>query len=272
MFFSACVVYFPRLLCPLPSFACLFVSLCHSSRSQTHTHGPLFSLNPTFVTQTVPSPLSRNPSPCQNGRWTLTISSLILYTPLVSVTSPSPSHSHPYIRPPSLTHSHTLILFLYCYFSAVPPVTESIPLSERLMDPNLPGPSHFCRPSWPSFMCDSVVKDTGMIYRSFSEYQDDLDLRVNPYSSLSTAFPSSSSSSSTSSSSSFSSFPSSSFSTSFSSCIPRKFRCSGRVGRGGRIVLDRFPVRNAYIRFILGLNCHFCLFFCACSFCLLRFF
>ena len=36
---------------------------------------------------------------------------------------------------------------------------ELIPLTDRLMDPNLPGPSHFCRPSWPSFMADSIVKE-----------------------------------------------------------------------------------------------------------------
>ena len=58
-----------------------------------------------------------------------------------------------------------------------------------------------------------------MIYRSFSEYQEDLELRI-PLSSTT------------------------------SSSLPRKYRCSGRVGRGGRIVVDRFPVEHLCIFFI----------------------
>ena len=40
-----------------------------------------------------------------------------------------------------------------------PPVVEIIPLSDRLMHPDLPGPTHFCRPTWPSFMADTIVKE-----------------------------------------------------------------------------------------------------------------
>ena len=40
-----------------------------------------------------------------------------------------------------------------------PPVVEIIPLSDRLMHPDLPGPAHFCRPTWPSFMADTIVKE-----------------------------------------------------------------------------------------------------------------
>ena len=52
-------------------------------------------------------------------------------------------------------------LSLTCFNSSTVPVAavELIPLTERLMDPNLPGPAHFCRPSWPSFMADAVVKE-----------------------------------------------------------------------------------------------------------------
>ena len=84
-----------------------------------------------------------------------------------------------------------------------------------------------------------------MMFRSFLDYQEELELRVPAHSD------------------------------NIFAALPRKYRCSGRVGRGGRIVVDRFPVRN-----ISALTCIFFFVFvsvcfhsiCNCLFHLLVFF
>lgn len=40
---------------------------------------------------------------------------------------------------------------------------------------------------------------------------------------------------------------------------PRRFRCSGRIGRGGRFILDRKPVSD-YKFTLYGCICHICIF------------
>ena len=59
------------------------------------------------------------------------------------------------------------------------------------------------------------------LFRSFSEYQEDLELRTPLC-------------------------PSNANSNGHYFCPPRKFRSAGRVGRGGRIVIDRFPVWHSF--------------------------
>ena len=53
---------------------------------------------------------------------------------------------------------YTVYRIIYSTVSS-PPAVEIIPLSDRLMHPDLPGPAHFCRPTWPSFMADTIVKE-----------------------------------------------------------------------------------------------------------------
>lgn len=69
----------------------------------------------------------------------------------------------------------------------------------------VPGPRVLCRPSWPSFMSSLPIRDVeASTQKSLSQYLDDLELK------------------------------------------PDKpligFRCRNRVGRGGRIIVDRIPV------------------------------
>ena len=70
-----------------------------------------------------------------------------------------------------------------------------------------------------------------MMFRSFLDYQEELELRVPAHSD------------------------------NIFAALPRKYRCSGRVGRGGRIVVDRFPVKN-----ISALTCIFFFRICFCLF------
>jgi hypothetical protein len=68
----------------------------------------------------------------------------------------------------------------------------------------LPGPKYICRPSWPSFMSNLPTRDKLNVQMNLSDYIDELDMRPDE--------------------------------------VPRKFMSKARVGRGGRLVIDRIPV------------------------------
>eukprot|EP01034_Spumella_vulgaris_P030038 gene30038-37188_t len=85
----------------------------------------------------------------------------------------------------------------------------------RIIHPNCDGPPTLCQPIWPTFMTPLPVRDTVVTssHRSYSNYLDDLELRRDPLTGR--VIP------------------------------PDKYRGRCRVGRGGRLIMDRIPVYSA---------------------------
>lgn len=73
-----------------------------------------------------------------------------------------------------------------------------------MMYETLPGPKYVCRSQWPNFMSNLPTRSKLNVQMNLSDYIDELDMRPDE--------------------------------------VPRKFMSKARVGRGGRLVIDRIPV------------------------------
>ena len=87
--------------------------------------------------------------------------------------------------------------------------SSSLPIPEEKKEPimmyeSLPGPKYICRSLWPSFMSSLPTRDMITVQTTLSDYIDELDMRPDE--------------------------------------VPIKFKSSARVGRGGRMVVDRIPI------------------------------
>ena len=92
---------------------------------------------------------------------------------------------------------------------AAPNDIDAVPVPEEKKEPvmmyeSLPGPKYLCKSSWPSFMSNLPTRDMVNVQMTLSDYIDELDMRPDE--------------------------------------IPRKFKSSARIGRGGRMVIDRIPI------------------------------
>ena len=81
--------------------------------------------------------------------------------------------------------------------------------------PGLPGPSSACRPQWPSFMEPLLTRDTGnpSLHRPLATYMDDLQMQWDGEEEEEEGE------------------------------LHVTYRARGRIGRGGRLVVDRVPLR-----------------------------
>jgi hypothetical protein len=78
-----------------------------------------------------------------------------------------------------------------------------------LLYPDLPGPLEICRPQWPNFMSNLNIREKVDTQSTISDYISSLEFQ--------------------------------------SGVMPTKFRSRGRIGRGGRLVMDRIPVYDEQI-------------------------
>lgn len=86
-------------------------------------------------------------------------------------------------------------------------------LETKLIHPDLEGPMSLCQPLWPAFMQDLPTRDTSLpttSQRNLTNYLRDLEFRRDAQDQV---------------------------------ILPEKYRARCRVGRGGRVVVDRIPVR-----------------------------
>ena len=114
-----------------------------------------------------------------------------------------------------LSYFSSSLFFDQIYFLIFSILSSTVCVPSILL--NIPSHSFFFFLLLFSLLSSFVFSFQSIMYRSLSEYQDDLELRTSFSTSNTT-------------------------STSTSACLPRKYRCGGRVGRGGRIMMDRFPV------------------------------
>lgn len=89
------------------------------------------------------------------------------------------------------------------------PMEADIPDDSQLIHEDLPGPRCVCAPKWPHFMQSAANGQVNWENNSCSAYLDALEYQVDG---------------------------------NLQPILPNKYRVAGRVGRGGRLVLDRIPV------------------------------
>jgi hypothetical protein len=80
----------------------------------------------------------------------------------------------------------------------------------RLIILGIPGPPAFLQPMWPSFMNDLPSREKTPFHTSLADYADELELQRDHG-------------------------------------LPTKYRCRGRIGRGGRMIMDRIPVYDTAV-------------------------
>ena len=87
----------------------------------------------------------------------------------------------------------------------IQPVTDIMALRKGLV---IDGPDIDCRPAWPSFLNPLKARDKSHMPLNQTEYLEDLEFQLD---------------------------------VNGAPMIPVKYRCRGRIGRGGRLVMDRIP-------------------------------
>ncbi len=100
-------------------------------------------------------------------------------------------------------------------------------VSPGILFPGLAGPPYLCRPMWPSFMAPLSIRSKAPVLKAVTEYISELEVP-------------------------FESFYDNSYgaiagNNGVEYCdndaqVPVGFSCRGRMGRGGRILIDRFPI------------------------------
>lgn len=100
-------------------------------------------------------------------------------------------------------------------------------VSPGILFPGLAGPPYLCRPMWPSFMAPLYIRNKAPVLKALTEYISELEI---PFESM---YDSSYGAIAGNNGSEY---------QDNDAQVPVGFTCRGRMGRGGRILIDRFPI------------------------------